>query len=472
LQDGNRQTNRSDATRIRLTRHIYRPNGGVHLKRQVRSKTSLALPDATRLKSLALLVLAVTLVYLLYTYLAVALDLSNATLSRKFGVAVGVVLASGGLVALVNWNVLTLGIIVFPLIGALLRNGQGAYMGIVGAIFWLLATVFAALLGLAFYARFILPLHGTAVNSQGLNLLIRYALRDFLPMPTFAVNAENVVPSFKSFGAGFVPSHEVLALTKGVGFRRGIGPGFVRLAKGETVQEVVDLRLQCRSRELTAKTRDGIIVKTTVTVWFRVRPPTWQRDPRMPYPYDERSVFDAFYARTLDDEQRELAWSDRVAPQAANQTMLELSRVNLDSLSMVNNLDVEPLADVVENVTRSLYEEFERQGVRIVDVAIGTMTVPDEVMSRRMALWRSRWDARIRERKDAQLGREIGRIDPETARIQMEVVAELIDNIETLRMASDRSINHTIADRMLRLLEDAATEGVMRTMIPGAGDDV
>ncbi|MCO5194487.1 MAG: SPFH domain-containing protein [Anaerolineae bacterium] len=436
------------------------------MKRQVRSARRVTIADIGRIQLIGLIALAGIVAYLLYTFIVATRGYANAPSTTKLAILAGAVIAGALLAALVRWSPLFLAILVFPLIGGLLRNSTGTYLGIVGALFWLFGAVFAALLGLAYYARFILPLRGSQGNSQAMDLLSRYALRDFMPLPKYKVTVSGVPSSFEQFGVGLVESHEVVALTRGVEFRRGVGPGFVRLASDETVTDKVDLRLHRRTASVSAVTRDGIPVTTEVTVWFRVRPPAWEREPRLPYPYDERSIFDVFYARTLTNEERELAWDDRVLPQAVSMTVAELARVQLDGLYRVNNLDVDPLLDLAENVQHNLFDEFERQGVSIVDVALAAIAVPEGVMAQRLAQWQAGWQARIRERREAYLGREIGRIDRETAQIQMEVVSELVDNIELLRRSSDHPINQSIASRLMRLLEDAAAEGVMRTLIP------
>lgn len=436
------------------------------MKRQVRSASRMTTTHIGRIQMIGLVALAGIIAYLLYTFVVTTRGYTTAPTTTKFAIFIGAMAVGALLAVLVRRSQLFLAIIVFPLIGGLLLNSAGAYLGIVGALFWLFGAVFAALLGLAYYARFILPLRGNQGNSQAMDLLTKYALRDFIPLPKFNVTTDGVPSSFKRFGVGLVESHEVVALTRDVEFRRGVGPGFVRLAADETVTDKVDLRLQCRAASVNAVTRDGIPVTTEVTVWFRVRPPAWEREPRLPYPYDERSIFDVFYARTLTDEQRELAWADQVLPQAVNLTVVELARVKLDGLYRVNNLDVEPLLDLAEVVQRNLFDEFERKGVKIVDVALAAIAVPEGVMAQRLGQWQAGWQARIRERREKYLGREIGRIDRETAQIQMEVVAELVDNIALLRDSGNHPINQSIASRLMRLLEDAAAEGVMRTLIP------
>jgi len=73
------------------------------------------------------------------------------------------------------------------------------------------------------------------------------------------------------------------------------GPGLVVKKPFETIQAVVDLRMQVEERTQTCCTRDGIPLNTHVKVFFQIdpgkRPPT--RDNM--YPFSEPAVFNAVY---------------------------------------------------------------------------------------------------------------------------------------------------------------------------------
>lgn len=438
------------------------------MKRQVKRRRTKPSANTSSVRSLLIVAVGAVLTYLIYTALIryQTPDNNELTLTRQLATFGGALLVAALLCVIAAVSDLLLGLVVLPIIGALLLNEQDAWLGVGGALLWALGATLAAFAGLAYYAQFILPLRGTRGNTQAMNLLVRYGLRSLAPLPKHAVTDSLSESSFETLGVGFVPSHEVLALTKDVGFTRGGGPGFLRLNRKESIKGTVDLRRHHRTVDLQATTRDGIEVETSLLVAFQLRQQEWHPDPRVPFPFDERSVFDVFYARTVAQDAVELAWSERVAPQAKHSLVEALSRRTLDSLYRVNEPEATPIADVCDVVLHDLQREFERQGIDILHIELDQITVPPSIMEQRIKRWRKEWDNRIRIIDHQRMGQSVGRMDEEVARIHMEVIEELEDNIEMLRQSSNRPINHQIADRMRSLLAEAATEGVIRTLIP------
>jgi hypothetical protein len=79
-------------------------------------------------------------------------------------------------------------------------------------------------------------------------------------------------------GLIWTPAHQVVAITAGTKFKRVDGPGVVFTSALERTEQVFDLRLQIRSNEIAAISKDGINFKVRVFMAFRLDPETWSKE--------------------------------------------------------------------------------------------------------------------------------------------------------------------------------------------------
>ncbi len=73
-------------------------------------------------------------------------------------------------------------------------------------------------------------------------------------------------------------SHQVVAITSGMKFKRLDGPGVVFTGKMERPFQVFDLRLQLRTNEIDVVSKDGISFKARVFTAFRLDPEAWDKE--------------------------------------------------------------------------------------------------------------------------------------------------------------------------------------------------
>lgn len=351
-----------------------------------------------------------------------------------------------------------------------LRDAAGASLSVLGVILWWSGAALAFSLVATFYARYLLPKPGEQGAGTALRLISEHVAGDGPRGNQFRVRPVNLPTSFARYGVGMVESHQALVVRNNGQVASDIEPGFVMLRPRQEITDVVELRPFYRTQDVDVTTRDGIALKTSVAVRFRIRQPAHVGDPDLPFPYDRNAIFDAFYAATINDADQLVPWHDRVAPRAAALVVEELSRHTFDTLFDVGARDETPLADAREAVQRRLSELFATQGVQIEGVSIGRIHFPDDVMKQRVDQWQKQWEARIQTRQAGKAGSAIRPIDPETARIQMQVVAELVDNVEQMRHAGDSQLTDEIADQLIDMLRQAATEGTMRVLIPPPPD--
>ncbi len=382
---------------------------------------------------------------------------------------------------------LLLAIILLGAIGSLLHDAKGVPLGIGGAFLWGGAVLVSFVLGTAYISRRLLPLQGNLGWSKGFRLLWRnytmgaanllYGRQSEPPIPASKrkkINPDELSPSFRLLSAGFLYSHQAVAITRGNGYSRADGPGLIFLGPGESIARVFDLRPQSRKQLVSAMTRDGIPVETSVSVTFRVRRPSaTQRRPRsvendpIPYPYDKDALFDLTYtAGVAGDGKR--AWTEQVTPQAATMLITEIGKYTLDAL--LAGAGAEPLAEIRERIKSGLIDqqttsEFQTisRGIDILGVGVGPLELPAGVTANRLATWQVTWKNRISEETVS------GDIDAQRlyaqarARAQVENIENLLTSIEALRNQSGIDLHEVVMLRLMEILESASA---YRTVMP------
>lgn len=364
------------------------------------------------------------------------------------------------------------------LVGALLHDFKGVGFAEVGSLIWAGAVLVTFVLGTAYLSRRLLPIQGNLGWSEGFRLLWRnYMLgmtklvagqkRDPMgsSVPKKKKTPTSDLPlSFGIIGAGFLFSHQAAAITRGGGYSRAAGPGFVFLNPGESIGQVFDLRPQSRKQSVSATTRDGIPVETSVSVTFQVRRLSpHERRPRsietddIPYRYDPDALFELHYAGAMEGEERRL-WTEQVISQAATLLIGEIGKYTLDQLLASGG--AEPLKEVKQAVKLGLEsqqgDETQQtlpRGIEIVGVGVGGLELPEHVALQRLATWQVEWQNKITE-EEVSGNIEVKRlVDQARARAQMENVENLLMSIETMRHQSEAELHDLVMKRLVETLE-------------------
>lgn len=374
-------------------------------------------------------------------------------------------------------GILLLAIVLLGAIATLLRDSNGVPFGVGGAVLWGGAVLVTFILGTAYISRRLLPLQGNLGWSEGFRLLWRnytmgaanllYGRRPASATPGSKKKkpqTDELSPSFGLLGAGFLFSHQAAAITRGNGYSRADGPGLVFLHGGESIAQLFDLRPHSRRQSVSALTRDGIPVETSVSITFQVRrPSTDQRRPRsiesdaIPYPYDRDALFDLTYtASVVDDDKRD--WTEQVAPQAATMLVTEIGKYTLDELLV--GAGSEPMSEIRERIKAGLKEqqtnsEFQMlsKGIDIVGVGVGALELPGEVVAKRITTWQVAWRNRISQEVvsgDIEAQRLYAQA---RARAQVENIENLLTSIEAMRKQTGVDLHQVVMLRVVEILE-------------------
>ncbi|MBK8987210.1 MAG: hypothetical protein IPM39_14210 [Chloroflexi bacterium] len=364
-------------------------------------------------------------------------------------------------------------------VGYLLADATGYRFRQYGAFWWATAVFVTFLLGMLYYAIFVLPIPGSEGWAEGLRLLWRNYLTP--PRRPAANTAQarrtaktavpphlaHLPPSFVTLRSGIGRSHQAFALVKGSSYARPAGPGFVVLYKGESVSQVIDLRRHTRSQRVKANTRDGIPVELDVFVLFRI----WQQEPdlspdNLVYPYDSDALFQVSYASSVDPTDTLRRWSSQVVPRAAAMLVMEIAQYALDEFYQVDANGFGPLNEIRQRVQRNLEQNDGLAGIEILNVGTSKLILPPEVAGQRIKQWQVRWQRDIsikRAAGDAEVER---RLKQARARAQIEIIDNITQSILSMRRSDDVNLTEVITLRMIEAFEEAVADVSTQALIP------
>lgn len=384
-------------------------------------------------------------------------------------------------------GVLLLAILALGAVGWLLHDFNGVRFAGGGALIWGGGVLITFVLGTAYLSRRLLPLQGNLGWSEGFRLLWRNytmgAANLLYGRPRVAATAAAIAkkknpdemelsPSFRLIGAGFLFSHQAAAVTYGNSYVRAAGPGLVILRPGEVIAQVFDLRPQSRKMNVSAITRDGIPVETSVSVTFQVRRPAAdQRRPRsvesdaIPYPYDRDAIFDLTYTSSVGDDAK-LEWTEQVCPQAATLLVTEIGKYALDELLL--SAGAEPMGEIRDRIRNGLKEQQGddhlqtlSRGIDILGVGVGPLELPPDVTAKRLATWQAGWQNRV-ALEDLGNDLETQRLYTQAlTRAQAENIEKLLVSIDHMRQQSGVELHQVVMLRVVELLEAIAASRVL-----------
>ena len=348
-----------------------------------------------------------------------------------------------------------------------------------GMAWWAMAVFLGFALGILYYALFVLPIPGSEGWAEGLRLLTR----NYLNPPPKADQSRKgqrkrgkkaaadplaeLPPSFKSLKCGILRSHQALVITKGGGFARAAGPGFVTLFKKEGTRQIIDVRKHSRSTKVAANTRDGIPVEFFTFVDFRV----WQSDEAITagnviYHYDPEAIFQVSYTDNTTDTDKLRRWSDIVVPLAVNAFVTEIGRYTLEQFYEIDSNGQGPMNEIKQRVRRSLERSDRLEGVEILGVGAGNLILPDSMREQQIKRWQAQWQREIMLKKAKGDAEANLRLKHARARAQIDLIENITQNIASAQRSSNISLTEIVALRMIETMEDAVSDISLQALVP------
>ncbi len=295
-------------------------------------------------------------------------------------------------------------------------------------------------------------------------------------------NAEGK-PRTQTGGAGVidVDSTSVVVLSTETGFSRIKGQGLVFTKPGEKLGGIVDLRVQARSKEFEYLTRDGILIKTGVSVRFQidrinsVQVQSVDRSVRYPRPFtwSMNPIKKALGLQSYGPEGA--AWDDVPLGMAAGMLRSIISEYNFDALTDPHDARSDPRAEIRSRLEKEVRAALAPHGVKVLGVGVGiffpkdftpapNLDQLDEITRQRVESWQAEWQSRmmrVRAEGEAESNRlrEVAR-----AQAQMEMIIKIVQAVEQGPTAEDDQQDQ-IAQRFLQTLQSMADEPTTRTLL-------
>jgi hypothetical protein len=345
--------------------------------------------------------------------------------------------------------------------------------------------MFIITLGLA--SQFVLPVRTMKERRAAYERLMAYV--SAIHGPIVFVRDGQLVGSQeeikrKGLGVILVDGSSAVVLERGRSYSRAAGPGIVFTDYSERLAATFDLRKQSRSQETSALTKDGIELKTSVSVTFALDPgdqvsPRESVDERdflgqaritPAFPFHPESAFKAYYGFAVNEKQQLVPWFDLPIIVATEYFRDLISKNNLDDLFKPQDLQAMPLSALQTRLTDLVQKAqmLKDRGIKVYSVSVGSLELPEEVNRQRLRSWAARWQ------KEAQTA--LAKADVETERIKetarAEAQAEMLDHFrEYVRQAfaggpvEGEAAKQQIAQKFVNALNRVASDPVTRTLI-------
>lgn len=348
------------------------------------------------------------------------------------------------------------------------------------------AMIFVGTLALA--SQYILPVRTVRERRKALDRLFSYVSGTHGPIVfvrdgQFVGSAEEL--QRKGAGAILVDGSSAVVLERGRQFSRSAGPGIVFTEFGERLAATFDLRKQSRSQDTHALTKDGIEIKTGVSVTFALDPGD-QASPRESpdehdmlgqaritpaFPFNPDSAFKAYYGFAVTEKQDVLKWVDLPIVVAAEYLRDQVSRHTLDDLFMPKDPQSSPVAALQTRLTDQVQKAplLKERGIKVYSVSIGLLELPEEVMRQRVRTWAARWQ------KEAFTALATADVEAERikekarAEAQSEMLSHFRDYLsQTFTYSGNGEVaRREIAQRFVTALNRVASDPVTRMLISG-----
>ncbi|MEM7115667.1 MAG: SPFH domain-containing protein [Chloroflexota bacterium] len=347
-----------------------------------------------------------------------------------------------------------------------------------GAFIWLGIFSIFFLLGILHYAQYILPYRTQDSWGEGIALLAKPYRDGFDKMfeprrlrlrrgGRRDPSLQELPESFQEIGGGLLRSHQTLALSRGSAYVRDAGTGFVRVAKGERITHLIDLRTQSRTEVVKANTRDGIPVETAVTVTFRVRR-EFEDDgtDSLLYPYDRDAIFYVSQLNSRDSENGIRPWTEQISPQAATMLVSELAQYSLNQLYQMDSAGHQPLDDIKDRILRQLSRIFDEYRIDILKVGVRGLTLPPKIEEQRIEMWQADWERKIQMAQAAGNAEAVRRIRRARARAQIEIIENILQNVEAAKRTENANLTKIVTLRAMEVLNQAIDNDKAQTILP------
>lgn len=251
-------------------------------------------------------------------------------------------------------------------------------------------------------------------------------------------------------------------------FYRILAAGTHSLARFEYVHSLLDLRPQERSAgDVTLTTLDGLELKSSVGVTYRISMGAEPVTRANPYPFDAEAVRKLAYTATVGDKGKVSNWEGKALGQVRGSLAKAVSQYRLDELLANHNVGLEPHLTLRTQVEEEARSALRKEGLELLRVRIGPLELPDAVTAQIIDYWRAYWETqahitRLDGTADAIEEMEIARAEAELTMIQA-----IVEGVRRARREGrTTTLSQTVALRLIEALDKLARQSADAYPLP------
>ncbi|MBV6396350.1 MAG: hypothetical protein HFACDABA_01948 [Anaerolineales bacterium] len=289
-------------------------------------------------------------------------------------------------------------------------------------------------------------------------------------------------------GVVWTRAHQVVAISGGNQFKRVAGPGMVFPGRLERPDQVIDLRLQLRSREIEAVSRDGIGFQVRYFTAFRIDNQEWSKEQyetlrRMNpilrgadkltnitgnFPYSPQRVQAALGLASTKTEAGAppIYWDQCVMNLVEGETRQVIKKMNLDEMwrpaldtPLVNAMEL-----IAHEIKRNVETTLRASGILLLVARVVDFKIPakeeqeDDITRQHLKTWGAEWETK-RQKILADAEAESEKVQQQArADAEREILTAIADGLKATQKINEDLPQHVIAMRFLSSLEDIHDE--------------
>lgn len=290
-------------------------------------------------------------------------------------------------------------------------------------------------------------------------------------------------------GLIWTKSHHIVGLTGGTQFNRVAGPGVIFTGKLERPLQILDLRLQLRTNEIDAVTKDGIKFVVRVFTAFRLDPEIWDKDtyaqmveinPLLQgadqpshtvgsFPFSHRRVqatISTTSTRTTDPE-KPMLWDQWVLNLVDEEARKVVSQKTLDELwrPLNDKRNANAMNGIAQEIKDHLAPTMRSKGILLVVARVANfkfLPKPNgkekivEIVEQQIDTWGAEWERkRTNKLADAEANAEKDRQEAQ-AYAEAQLLNSIAEALQKTHDINPQLPKHVIAMRYLNALQDYA----------------
>jgi hypothetical protein len=271
-----------------------------------------------------------------------------------------------------------------------------------------------------------------------------------------------------------------VAFSTGLRFKGARGPGVILTSTGDRAAQVIDLREHFSTFPVEAWTKDGIAIRVSAFIPFRIGAGQDRAGLGKGFPYRSSDVFRALHAQVVEgtdpaeasEDPVERKWYDLVSLAGRRVLRDIISHYEFDDLYAPFEWHEDPSKDPRSTITKELQEGLRRVlpdwGIQLLGAEIGDLMPTDpRVQEQRVEAWRADWTRKIMQKKSAGQARRLRVVETARAQAQIDVITTIGKRIDHLRSAGTPVSMDAVARYFIQVLEELAGKPALRELLPG-----